>query len=165
MIVCLAMWPLEPAFPLPESVARFYQALARYIRDERHNSHQQELDSAQLKQGVQLRPTLQTARHTLTLTRRGILGNSSIGELMVVLIQNVDRLIILVDSLIEFLEIHAHWPQLITVRILVDNALEQIPGVNFSLMRSLRDPRSGTGREKGDRDGRKAIVTLERRSG
>ena len=126
MIVCLAMWPLEPAFPLRESVARCYQAFARYIRDERHNSHQQALDGGQLKQGVQLRETLQTARHTLTLTRRGILGNSSIGELMVVLIQNVDRLIILVDSLIEFLEIHYHLPQLITVRILVDNALEQI---------------------------------------
>ncbi len=126
MILCLAMWPLKPDLMLRESVARCYQALAGYIRDYRHNPNQQEVDSAQLQGGVQLRQTLETARNTLTLTRRGILGGSSIGELMVVLIQNVDCLITSVDSLIEFLEVHDRLPQFTTVKILVDNALEQI---------------------------------------
>ena len=126
MILCLAIWPLKPELPLRESIARCYQAIARYIRDYRHNSNQQEVDSAQLQRGVQLRQTLQTARKTLTLTRRGRLGGSSIGELMVVLIQNLDRLITSVDSLIDFLEVHYHLPQFTTVRILVDHALQQI---------------------------------------
>ena len=126
MILCLAMWPLKPDQALRESVARCYQVLADNIRDYRHNPNQQEVHGVELERGVQLRQTLETARNTLTLTRRGILGGSSIGELMVVLIQNVDGLITTVDSLIEFLEIHDHLPQFTTVRILVDNALEQI---------------------------------------
>ena len=126
MILCLAMWPLKPNQALRESVARCYQVLADNIRDYRHNPNQQEVDGVELERGVQLRQTLETARNTLTLTRRGILGGSSIGELMVVLIQNVDGLITAVDSLIEFLEIHYHLPQFTTVKILVDNALEQI---------------------------------------
>ena len=126
MILCLAMWPLKPERALRESVARCYQVLADNIRDYRHNPNQQEVHGVELERGGQLRQTLETARNTLTLSRRGILGGSSIGELMVVLIQNVDGLITAVDSLIEFLEIHYHLPQFTTVRILVDNALEQI---------------------------------------
>ena len=126
MTLCLAMWPLKPDLALRESIARCYLASARYIRNYRHNSTQQAVDSAQLKRAVQLRQTLPTARQTLTLTRRGRLGDSSVGELMVVLIQNADRLMTSVESLIEFLEVHERLPQFMTVRILIDNALQQI---------------------------------------
>ncbi|HAN73606.1 MAG TPA: FUSC family protein [Planktothrix sp. UBA8402] len=121
IVLCLGIWPLNPYISLKKSISECYQALVKYINQAKNIS-----ESEELKQVSQLRETLENARRAWTLDRKLILGNTSLGESAIILIQDADNLITSIVTLTELVQLHQHDPQFFTVRILVDNALEEI---------------------------------------
>jgi len=127
MFLCLVMWPFLPFQPLRKAVAGCYQAIALYIEDCRTHP------TAELERMLKLKEALQNARDALTFQRMGRMGGSPMGELLIVLIEDADRLIASVVSLMELVEFYHDSPQLLTVRILIDDALSQIAIVTKNL--------------------------------
>ncbi len=121
MILCLAIWPVNPYLPLKKSITQCYQGISKYIDQAQNRSEIEEL-----KRVIQLRETLQNARQAWTLDRKLRLGNTRLGEAAIILIQDADNLITSIVNLTELVQLHQHDPQFVTVCILVDDALEKI---------------------------------------
>ncbi|MBR8827463.1 MAG: FUSC family protein [Gomphosphaeria aponina SAG 52.96 = DSM 107014] len=120
MFLCLVMWPLRPFQPLRSAVAGCYQAIAQYIQGCCADS------IAELEGVVTLKQALQSARDALSVHRMGRMGGSPLGEILIVLIEDADRLITSVVSLRELVEVYRDSPQFLTVSILIDDAEAKI---------------------------------------
>lgn len=124
--------PLNPYLPLKESISQCYQAIAKYINQAKNISESQEL-----KHVIQLRETLQNARQAWTLDRKLRLGNTRLGESAIILIQDADNLITSIVTVTELVQLHQDDPQFVTVRILVNDALEKIASFCLNLVKLL----------------------------
>jgi len=132
IVLCLGIWPLNPYLPLKESISQCYQAIAKYINQAKNISESQEL-----KHVIQLRETLQNARQAWTLDRKLRLGNTRLGESAIILIQDADNLITSIVTVTELVQLHQDDPQFVTVRILVNDALEKIASFCLNLVKLL----------------------------
>lgn len=132
IILCLGMWPIKPYQPLRKSVARCYQAIAKYIESFGDYSNIQ----SGLEQAVHLKKSLQTAREALIINRIGRLGGSPLADGFVILIQDADRLSTSVVTLTEYI-IHHNFPQFITVRLLINDALEELSTITQNIAKLI----------------------------
>ncbi len=132
MVLCLGIWPIKPYQPLRKSVALCYQAIAEYIQS---FSPQPNFQS-RLEQAVHLNTTLQKAREALIINRIGRLGRSPIGDGVVLLIQDADRLSTAVITLSEYV-VHHNFPQFITVSILINDALNELSNITQNIAKII----------------------------
>lgn len=132
MVLCLGIWPLNPYLPLKKSISQCYQAIATYIHQSQNQSESQELKGV-----TKLRETLYNARQAWTLDRKLRLGNTGLGESAIILIQDADNLITSIVTVTELVQLHQHDPQFVTVRILVNDALEKIELFCLNLVKLL----------------------------
>ena len=121
MILCLGILPLNPYLSLKKSVSQCYKAIIDYINQSQNCSETEEL-----KRVSKLRETLQNARQDWALNRKLRLGNTPLGEAVIILIQDADHLITSIVTLRELVQLHQQDEQFLTVRILVDDAFHKI---------------------------------------
>ncbi len=129
-LLSLVMWPFKPYDLLRISVADCFSALAEYLKV--------------LESGVpttenilEIRKTLETARNVLGTARIRQSAQSWMGEQLLVLIQDGDRLLGSVIALTELLETHSHQQQYRSVQYLIDDAITQMSIVFRSIARVI----------------------------
>jgi len=137
MVLCLALWPINPYQPLRDSAANCYRAIANYIQDFRQNYFLEGVNSQETEKAFLLKQTIEKARDALSFNRRGRLGRSQMGELTSILIEEADCLIAQILSLVELVEIHHNFPQFITINLLIYQVLEQIYLINKKIPRLI----------------------------
>ena len=118
IITALCLWPFRPNYPLLKVVAKNFQGIAQYLRtlqivEDRESSYNQ------------VRQLLIQSRDTLTYTRMGRWGRSDLRELLIVLIEDSDRIMTSLISIEEILNLHP-LPQLKTVSILLEDVQAQV---------------------------------------
>jgi uncharacterized membrane protein YccC len=119
MLLSLVMWPFKPYDLLRIAVADCFNALANYLQIFAG-------ESATTEHILAVRTALETARITLGTARIGQSAQSWMGEQLLVLIQDGDRLLGSVIALTELLETHSHQQQYRSVQYLIDDALTQM---------------------------------------
>ncbi|MCY7368672.1 MAG: FUSC family protein [Chamaesiphon sp.] len=130
MLLSLVMWPFKPYDPPRIAVAECFNALANYL--------QIFADTATTTENIlDVRKALETARMTLGTVRIGQLAQSWMGEQLLVLIQDGDRLLGSVIALTELLETHSHQQQYRSIQYLIDDALIQMSIVFRSISKVI----------------------------
>ena len=116
MLLSLVMWPLKPYDLLRIAVAECFNALANYLQTFAGKA-------ATTENILDVRKALETARMTLGTARIGQSAQSWMGEQLLVLIQDGDRLLGSVIALTELLETYSHQQQYRSVQYLIDDTL------------------------------------------
>ncbi|WP_373546643.1 FUSC family protein [Chamaesiphon sp.] len=130
MLLSLVMWPLKPYDLLRIAVAECFNALANYLQTFAG-------EAATTENILDVRKALETARMTLGTARIGQSAQSWMGEQLLVLIQDGDRLLGSVIALTELLETYSHQQQYRSVRYLIDDALTQLSIVFRSIAKVI----------------------------
>lgn len=120
IFVALCLWPFRPNQPLRQVVAKNFQGIAQYLRS--LPSSQEEFAFSQILE------RLWQSRQILTYTRKGGWGRSDLRELLIVLIEDSDRLITTLMAVRELINFHPS-PQLKTVGILLEDVLLQVAAI------------------------------------
>lgn len=122
IFLALFIWPFRPNQPLRQVTAENFQGIATYLRSlplhSRSNANEEPYFD-------KIRQLLLRSRKTVTLTRRGRWGKSELRELLIVLIEDSDRINTSLIALRELLHLHP-LPQLTTVAILLEDILVQV---------------------------------------
>ncbi|MBJ7898852.1 MAG: FUSC family protein [Cyanobacteria bacterium RI_101] len=124
LLLALLIWPFLPNQPLRQGVAQIFQSLSRYLRTLAQSDLNQEPPQMEAPL-AQLRQNLLEARRLVALTRRGGWGQSQLRELLIVLIEDSERLLKSFLLLQEILHFH-DLPQLRTAEILMSDLLESL---------------------------------------
>ena len=122
IFLALGIWPFQPNLPLLQIVARNFQGIASYLRT---FSSFSAFDQEENPASSQPRQLLLESRQLLTYTRVGRWGKSELRELLIVLIEDSDRILTTIISIQELLRIYP-LPQLTTVSILLDDVRDQV---------------------------------------
>ncbi|CCI22399.1 FUSC family protein [Microcystis aeruginosa] len=126
IFLALFIWPFRPNQPLRQVTAENFQGIATYLRSlplhSRSNAHEEPYFD-------QIRQLLLRSRKTVTLTRRGRWGKNELRELLIVLIEDSDRINTSLIALRELLHLHP-LPQLTTVGILLEDILVQVAEIS-----------------------------------
>ncbi|MFN7247974.1 MAG: FUSC family protein [Microcystis sp.] len=126
IFLALFIWPFRPNQPLRQVTAENFQGIATYLRslplNSRSNAHEEPYFD-------KIRQLLLRSRKTVTLTRRGRWGKSELRELLIVLIEDSDRINTSLIALRELLHLHP-LPQLTTVGILLEDILVQVAEIS-----------------------------------
>ena len=126
IFLALFIWPFRPNQPLRQVTAENFQGIATYLRSlplhSRSNAHEEPYFD-------QIRQLLLRSRKTVTLTRRGRWGKTELRELLIVLIEDSDRINTSLIALRELLHLHP-LPQLTTVGILLEDILVQVAEIS-----------------------------------
>lgn len=130
MLLSLVMWPLKPYDLLRIAVAECFNALANYLQTFAG-------EAATTENILDVRKALETARMTLGTARIGQSAQSWMGEQLLVLIQDGDRLLGSVIALTELLETYSHQQQYRSVQYLIDDALTQMSIVFRSIAKVI----------------------------
>jgi uncharacterized membrane protein YccC len=130
MLLSLVMWPFKPYDPLRIAVAECFNALANYLQTFAGAT-------ATTENILAVRTALETARMILGTARIGQSAQSWMGEQLLVLIQDGDRLLGAVIALTELLETHSHQQQYRSVQYLIDDALIQMSIVFRSISKVI----------------------------
>ena len=130
MLLSLVMWPLKPYDLLRIAVAECFNALANYLQTFAGKA-------ATTENILDVRKALETARMTLGTARIGQSAQSWMGEQLLVLIQDGDRLLGSVIALTELLETYSHQQQYRSVQYLIDDALTQMSIVFRSIAKVI----------------------------
>jgi uncharacterized membrane protein YccC len=125
IFLALGIWPFQPNTPLLQIVARNFQGIAGYLRN---FSSFSAFDQEERPASSQPRQLLLESRKLLTYTRVGRWGKSELRELLIVLIEDSDRILTTIISIQELLRIYP-LPQLTTVSILLDDVRDQVAGI------------------------------------
>ena len=168
MLLSLVMWPFKPYDLLRISVAECFNALANYLQIFA-------AQAATTENILAVRKALETARMTLGTARIGQSAQSWMGEQLLVLIQDGDRLLGSVIALTELLESHSHQQQYRSVQALIDDALTQMSIVFRSISKVISGKSASTDLSNLDRiyealnqqkhRQRQAIIASEREYG
>jgi uncharacterized membrane protein YccC len=130
MLLSLVMWPFKPYDLLRIAVAECFNALANYIQTFAG-------EAATTENILDVRKALETASMTLGTARIGQSAQSWMGEQLLVLIQDGDRLLGSVIALTELLETHSHQQQYRSVQYLIDDAFTQMSIVFRSIAKVI----------------------------
>lgn len=130
MLLSLVMWPLKPYDLLRIAVAECFNALANYLQTFAGKA-------ATTENILDVRKALETARMTLGTARIGQSAQSWMGEQLLVLIQDGDRLLGSVIALTELLETYSHQQQYRSVQYLIDDTLTQMSIVFRSIAKVI----------------------------
>ncbi len=130
MLLSLVMWPLKPYDLLRIAVAECFNALANYLQTFAG-------EAATTENILDVRKALETARMTLGTARIGQSAQSWMGEQLLVLIQDGDRLLGSVIALTELLETYSHQQQYRSVQYLIDDTLTQMSIVFRSIAKVI----------------------------
>ncbi|MDB9506163.1 FUSC family membrane protein [Microcystis aeruginosa CS-338/01] len=126
IFLALFIWPFRPNQPLRQVTAENFHGIATYLRSlplhSRSNAHEEPYFD-------QIRQLLLRSRKTVTLTRRGRWGKNELRELLIVLIEDSDRINTSLIALRELLHLHP-LPQLTTVSILLEDILVQVAEIS-----------------------------------
>lgn len=125
MFLALVIWPFQPNLPLRRVVAQNFWGISQYLKalpSQTGNEPQLEASFAQVRQ------LLLQSRQTLADTRRGRWGRSDLRELLIVLIEDSDRIMTTVIAIRELLILHP-LSQLHTVGILIEDVLVQVASI------------------------------------
>jgi uncharacterized membrane protein YccC len=126
IFLALFIWPFRPNQPLRQVTAENFQGIATYLRslplNSRSNAHEEPYFD-------KIRQLLLRSRKTVTLTRRGRWGKNELRELLIVLIEDSDRINTSLIALRELLHLHP-LPQLTTVGILLEDILVQVAEIS-----------------------------------
>jgi uncharacterized membrane protein YccC len=128
ILLALWFWPFQPNQPLRLVVAQNFQGLASYLRRlglPPAAAGNEERENRSLSQTRQL---LLQSRATLAYTRMGRWGHSDLRELLIVLIEDCDRMMTTLTTMQELLHLHP-FPQLTTVGILLEDILQQVAAI------------------------------------
>jgi uncharacterized membrane protein YccC len=126
IFLALFIWPFRPNQPLRQVTAENFEGIAAYLRSLPPNSHSDPIDEPYF---AQMRQLLVRSRGTVTWTRRGRWGRSELRELLIVLIEDSDRITTTLIALRELLHLHP-LPQLTTVSILLEDSLLQVAEIS-----------------------------------
>ncbi len=137
MLLSLVMWPFKPYDLLRISVAECFNALANYLQIFA-------AEAATTENILAVRKALETARMTLGTARIGQASQSWMGEQLLVLIQDGDRLLGSVIALTELIETHSHQQQYRSVQSLIDDALAQMSIVFQSISKVISGKSAST---------------------
>lgn len=122
IFLALFIWPFQPNYPLRKVVAQNFQGIAQHLQ----RVSTVKLDRDQNDQSfVQVRQLLLKSRETLTYTRLGSWGHNDLRELLIVLIEDSDRIMTTLTAMREIITLHS-LPQLATVEILLEDVLKQV---------------------------------------
>lgn len=122
IFLALFIWPFQPNYPLRKVVAQNFQGIAQHLQ----RVSTVKLDREQNDQSfVQVRQLLLKSRETLTYTRLGSWGHNDLRELLIVLIEDSDRIMTTLTAMREIVTLHS-LPQLATVEILLEDVLKQV---------------------------------------
>jgi uncharacterized membrane protein YccC len=125
IFLALSIWPFQPNQPLRRVVADNFLGIARYLKELPAKS----IASASVPDSfAPVRQLLVRSRQTLTYTRMGRWGQSDLRELLIVLIEDSDRLTTTLTALRELLHLHP-LPQLKTVAILLEDASVEVASI------------------------------------
>ena len=130
MLLSLVMWPLKPYDLLRIAVAECFNALANYLQTFAG-------EAATTENILDVRKALETARMTLGTARIGQSAQSWMGEQLLALIQDGDRLLGSVIALTELLETYSHQQQYRSVQYLIDDTLTQMSIVFRSIAKVI----------------------------
>ena len=126
IFLALFIWPFRPNQPLRQVTAENFQGIATYLRSlplhSCSNAHEEPYFD-------QIRQLLLRSRKTVTLTRRGRWGKNELRELLIVLIEDSDRINTSLIALRELLHLYP-LPQLTTVGILLEDILVQVAEIS-----------------------------------
>jgi uncharacterized membrane protein YccC len=103
IFLALGIWPFQPNLPLLQVVARNFKGIASYIRD---FSSFSAFDREESPASSQPRQLLLESRNLLADTRVGRWGKSELRELLIVLIEDSDRILTTIISIQELLRIY-----------------------------------------------------------
>ncbi|MFN5516174.1 MAG: FUSC family protein [Cyanobacteriota bacterium] len=131
VLLALLIWPFLPNQPLRRAVAQTFQSLSRYLGTLAQSDLNQEPPQMEIPL-AQLRQDLLDARRLVALTRRGGWGQSQLRELLIVLIEDIERLLKTFLLLQEILHFH-DLPQLQTAEILMADLLESLAALAADL--------------------------------
>uniref|UniRef100_UPI00286AD958 FUSC family protein n=1 Tax=Chamaesiphon sp. VAR_48_metabat_135_sub TaxID=2964699 RepID=UPI00286AD958 len=129
-LLSLVMWPFKPYNLLRIAVANCFDALAKYLK--RFESGVPTTENI-----LEIRKTLETARNVLGAARIRQSAQSWMGEQLLVLTQDGDRLLGSVIALTELLETHAHQNQYQAVQPLIDDTFVQMSIVFRSISKVI----------------------------
>ncbi len=122
IFLALGIWPFQPNQPLLRVVARNFRGIANYLRQSLLFSV---VNQDEIPDSSQPRQLLLQSRQLLTDTRVGRWGKNQLRELLIVLIEDSDRILTTLMTVQELVRIYP-LPQLTTVSILLDDVLEQV---------------------------------------
>lgn len=125
IFLALGIWPFQPNLPLRQVVAQNFLGISQYLK---RLQSQAFLEADTEASFAQVRQLLLQSRKTLTETRRGRWGRSDLRELLIVLIEDSDRIMATLIAIRELLSLHP-LPQLQTVGILIEDVLEQVASI------------------------------------
>jgi uncharacterized membrane protein YccC len=125
IFVALGIWPFQPNQPLLQVVARNFRGLAQYLRS---FSSFSALEPEKRPASLQPRQLLLESRRLLTYTRVGLWGKSELRELLIVLIEDSDRILTTIITLQEVIRIYP-LPQLPTVSILLEDVHKEVANI------------------------------------
>ncbi|MDJ0557998.1 MAG: FUSC family membrane protein, partial [Microcystis sp. M53599_WE4] len=126
IFLALFIWPFRPNQPLRQVTAENFQGIATYLRSLPLNSRSNANEEPYFNK---IRQLLLRSRKTVTLTRRGRWGKNELRELLIVLIEDSDRINTSLIALRELLHLHP-LPQLTTVGILLEDILVQVAEIS-----------------------------------
>ncbi|MGL5032991.1 MAG: FUSC family protein [Microcystaceae cyanobacterium] len=122
IFLALFVWPFKPNQPLRQVVARNFQGIAQHLHQVTiFNPTPENIDLSL----VQVRSLLLQSREMLTYNRLGGLGYNELRELLIVLIEDSDRIMTILIAMREIVRLHP-LPQLATVQILMEDVLKQV---------------------------------------
>lgn len=125
IFLALGIWPFQPNQPLLRVVARNFRGIANYLRQSLLFSV---VNQDEIPDSSQPRQLLLQSRQLLTDTRVGRWGKNQLRELLIVLIEDSDRILTTLMTMQELVRIYP-LPQLTTVSILLDDVLEQVASI------------------------------------
>jgi uncharacterized membrane protein YccC len=126
IFLALFIWPFRPNQPLRLVTAENFEGIAEYLRSLPLRSHPNANEEPSF---ARIRQLLMRSRETVTWTRRGSWGKSELRELLIVLIEDSDRITTTLIALRELLHLHL-LPQLTTVSILLEDILIQVAEIS-----------------------------------
>ncbi len=122
IFLALFIWPFQPNQPLRKVVSHNFQGIAQHLQQVSILNINDQKDQSSLSQ---VRKLLLDSRKTLTYNRLGGWGHNELRELLIVLIEDSDRLLMSLMVMEELIRLNT-LPQLTTVKLLIDDVFQQI---------------------------------------
>ncbi len=139
LALAIFIWPFRPNQPLRQAVASNYATMGNYLTATAQSSFDRDNPKAQ-KLVVQLRQNLLKSRKLLVESKRGVWGQSRLRELLLVLIEHLERLNKTIMLLHEIINFH-NLPQLQTIEILMQDAVETLGTICLDLAQMVTGKR------------------------